>query len=1124
MAHKKHWMIALAFIGGVLALALIVRRNESFERLEVFGEADDAADYFRMKRLPEGATQLPVERYQAAFRQMELMPRYSTASGKFADSNALASPEVLGSWTALGPGNIGGRTRAWIIHPTQPDTMYAAGVAGGVWKTTDGGANWIPISDLMANIAVCSLAMPSGNPNVIYAGTGESFAGAIGVRGNGIFKTTDGGATWTQLTATANNSLFYFVNKLVVSPDGQRVYAATSNGVFRSLDGGTSWTQTLNQTTCDDMVRRSDQTGDVLFVACRPANQGTISRNTDAAGAGSWEPVLTETGMSRVSLALAPSNQNTIYAISSASNAAPGPSNRYISGLHAVFRSIESGASGSWAARVRNTDPVLFNTLLLSNPSVALCNNVFINQGHYDNVIAVDPVDANRVWVGGVSLFRSDDGGANWGIAPCDGQFHVDIHALTFHPQFNGTTNKTLFVGSDGGVFRLTDSRLGTRTQVCGVPNCAGQIASTSLNNNYGVTQFYHGLPYPDGKTYFGGTQDNGTPRGTEAGGVNGWAAISGGDGGYVAIDPNNTNVLYAATTRFSLLKSTNGGTNFSPSATGISDSLSLFIVPVVMDPNNSQRLWTGGGRMWRTDNAAGNWVSASVAQTSDIVSSIAVAPGNSNIVLAGTSSGFIQRTNAATTATATTDWPRVRPRSGLVSWVAFEPNNANVVYATYSTFNTAPNQFHVYKSVDGGATWTGLDGTGAGKLPDVPVHTIVVDPNNANRLYIGTDVGVFSSVDGGANWAVENSGFANVITEALAINTAGTTKYLFAFTHGRGAWRVELKNIPCGAVTNSTASLPNGQINTAYSQTLTASGGAAPYSFKLGSGVLPAGLTLAANGALTGTPTAAGIFSFTVSATDSNGCAATNIAVTLKIAGRVTFVSAASFGLGDQAPESIIAAFGVNLATGVEIGSAVPLPTTLRGTSFSIRDSAGIDRLAPLFFVSPGQVNLLMPAGLALGQASITANSGDGQLSLGTVNVVNVAPNMFSANASGTGYAAAVVFRLKANGAQSFEPIVTTNAQGAIVPIPIDLGPESDLVFLLAFGTGFRMNAGLQTIVATLSGAAAEVLYSGPQGDFVGLDQANIRLARNLAGKGDLELLFVAGGRPANRVRINVK
>jgi uncharacterized protein (TIGR03437 family) len=245
---------------------------------------------------------------------------------------------------------------------------------------------------------------------------------------------------------------------------------------------------------------------------------------------------------------------------------------------------------------------------------------------------------------------------------------------------------------------------------------------------------------------------------------------------------------------------------------------------------------------------------------------------------------------------------------------------------------------------------------------------------------------------------------------------------------------------------------------------------------------------------------------------------------VTLKIAGRVTLVSAASFGLGDVAVESIVAAFGVNLATGVEVANTIPLPTSLRGTSFTIRDSAGTERLAPLLFVSPNQVNLVMPPGLALGAAAITANSQDGQLSLGTVNVANVAPGVFTANASGSGYAAAVVFRLKADGAQSFEPTVMFNTQGAVVPIPIDLGPEGDQVFLLLFGTGFRLNEGLPTVVATLGGASAEVLYAGPQGDFVGLDQSNIRLARALAGRGEVELAFVVGGKPANRVRINIK
>src|SRR4030095_3974612 len=160
-----------------------------------------------------GAAELPVERYAAALRQMERMPVYSTALNRRLSPRERSSPEALGTWSFLGPGNIGGRTRAWGIHPTTPDTMWAAGVAGGVWKTTNGGVSWAPISDLIANLAVCTLALVPTNPDVIYAGTGESFAGNIGVTGNGIFKTTNGGASWTPLSVTANNTNFRFVNK-----------------------------------------------------------------------------------------------------------------------------------------------------------------------------------------------------------------------------------------------------------------------------------------------------------------------------------------------------------------------------------------------------------------------------------------------------------------------------------------------------------------------------------------------------------------------------------------------------------------------------------------------------------------------------------------------------------------------------------------------------------------------------------------------------------------------------------------------------------------------------------------------------------------------------------------------
>ena len=804
----------------VKRLNLAAEESATHEREDQFNEA---AEFFNLKRSPDGQSPIPVERYFVAQEHIQEMPRYTSATGRYTPSQkalglSTQELEVLGTWTPLGPGNIGGRTRALVIHPTTPNTMYAAGVAGGVWKTTNGGTSWTPLADLIANIAVNSLAIDPTNSNILYAGTGESFAGD-GVRGAGIFKTTDGGTNWTRL-ANTNTSNFFFVNDLVVSPNsGQRVYAATEKGLFRSLDGDTNWTSVLSQSRCTDLVIRTDQGTDYLFASCQPGGQGTIYRNTDAGAAGTWTAVLTEAGMGRASLALAPSNQNVIYAL--AASTVGGTGGNYTEGLHAVFRSTGSGATGTWTAQVRNSSPNVLNTLLLTNPLFAFqacvgTSTAFFNQGSYDNVIAVDPLDSNRVWTGGVDLFRSDDGGANWGIAsywwenPTDPQYaHADQHAIVFHPQYNGTSNRIMYVGNDGGLFRTDDARAATSTTV---PPCnsTASVVWTSLNNNYGVTQFYHGLPYPNGTTYFGGTQDNGTLRGTDGSGVNAWGRLLGGDGGYVALDPNNTNILYAENFNLSLRKSTNGGTNFSTATNGITEAATnfLFITPFLMDPTNAQRLWIGGRSMWRTDNAAGNWVQASTQITSGGISAIAVAPTNPNIVLVGANTGRIARTTVGTTATSSTVWTNHQTPRGTsgqyISWLTFDPTNANIAYATVASFNAAPPAVgHVFKSVDGGQTWASIDGAGATGIPDIPVHCIIVDPTNTARLYLGTDLGVFVSTDGGANWAVENTGFANVVTESLAVNSVAGTPNLFAFTHGRGAWRVSTAANACPTVTS---------------------------------------------------------------------------------------------------------------------------------------------------------------------------------------------------------------------------------------------------------------------------------------------------------------------------------
>lgn len=774
-----------------------------------YDEPDEAQAFYVLKRLPIGMKTLPVEKYFTAIRHIERMPQYSTALKMRLPSlqrrrgwSWPATAQALGTWQPLGPGNVGGRTRALLIDPRNPKIMYAAGVAGGVWKTWDEGNHWIPLTDLLPNIAVNSLAMDPQDSNVIYAGTGEGYFNGDAVRGAGIFKTDDGGMQWVRLKGT-DTADFHYVNAIVVSPhDSRRVYAATRTGVWRSLDGGASWAAVLpvNVTGgCLDLVMRTDQASDYLFAACGTFAQATVYRNIQAESDESWEAVLNEDGMGRTALAIAPSDQNIIYAVSA--SIVPGT---YLNGLHAVYRSDQSGDPGSWTAQVRNTDPKKLNTVLLSNPVYAVASvcgfgdDQLINQGWYDMAIAVDPVDPNRVWVGGIDVFRSDDGGKNWGQASHwwgsrgNARYvHADQHRFVFHPQYNGVTNRILYVANDGGIFRTDNAHAPVATQSNAPCNAAnGRVFWQALNNNYAVTQFYHGVPMPDGRAYFGGTQDNGTLLGTDERGSN-WIEILGGDGGYCAVDPTNPNILYAETQRGDLYKSTNGGQSFFRITTGLNDGGLLFITPFIMDPSDPRRLWTGGQYLWRTTTGGNLWERASVnirpTGTNRSISALAVAPTNPNRVMAGTRDGFLYRTDRALTASANTVWAFVRPRAGYVSWVAFDPIDEMIAYATYSTFGGK----HVWKTSDGGATWTSIDGEGETGLPDVPVHVIVVDPGDRQRLYIGTDVGVFVSTDGGATWFVENTGFANVVTESLSLVQREGQTMLFAFTHGRGAWRV---------------------------------------------------------------------------------------------------------------------------------------------------------------------------------------------------------------------------------------------------------------------------------------------------------------------------------------------
>jgi photosystem II stability/assembly factor-like uncharacterized protein len=774
--------------------------------------------------------------YTAAARQVDRLSRFASriarvipqaqaetrvwidGSRVVAAGERISATALLDAWTPLGPGNIGGRTRVVRFHPTIPTTIFAAGVSGGVWKSDDNGTTWRPAGDGLTNIAVNALAIDPLRPEIMYAGTGEGYfreeirGTGLPLRGAGVFVTRNGGNSWQQLTATAGVD-FQWVNDLELGvTDSRRIYAATRTGVWRSHDGGVTWSQLLAVNVrggCLDLTLRPDRADDVLFASCGSYDQATVYRFPNAAARADHEAVLREPAMGRTSLAIAASNPDVVYALA-ASNVG-GPGDNYRQGLLAVFRSDRGGAAGTWETRTSNQDPTYLHTLLLSNPAAAnirACNpqsaNSFTNMGWYINVIAVDPRDPNRVWAAGVDWFRSDDGGRSWGLAnwgSAAASVHVDQHTIAFHPGYDGDANQTVLIGNDGGIFRTTNARAATATGPRATCNGAGlAVQWQSLNRGYGVTQFYHGTPFPDGQQYLGGAQDNGTILGSDAAGPDGWRVVYGGDGGFSAVNPLDPRTFFAEFQWSNIARTNNGGANFLSIRTGLDQIVSdvlgpeanyLFVTPFVMDPNTPSRMWLGGEYLYRTtDGAVWSKGTQTRMPNAGVVSAVAVSPFRSDHVVSGTHRGDIVWTRNGSDIPSSITTQSSRPRDGWVTSVAFDPRTEGVIYATYGNFGGA----HVYRSIDGGTSWSSIDGSGPTGVPDIPVHSIAIDPDDPQRLYLGTDLGVLVSIDRGRTWQAEETGFGPAVTMWLSIvKVNGGPRYLFAFTHGRGAWRVPL-------------------------------------------------------------------------------------------------------------------------------------------------------------------------------------------------------------------------------------------------------------------------------------------------------------------------------------------
>jgi photosystem II stability/assembly factor-like uncharacterized protein len=837
------WVGATTIAIGSLLMTIPTRPERRETTTPRFDEPGAAARSDLARRQPTDRRLDMPRSYEAAMRHVASLARFSSAIGRDLPAaqpasrlwlsgsrvmslrDTISAADALDAWTPLGPGNIGGRTRVVKFHPAVPTTLFAAGVSGGIWKSDDSGTTWRPTGDGLTNIAVNSLLIDPAHPDVMYAGTGEGYlreeirGTGLPLRGSGIYVTTDGARSWQQLPAT-NTPDFHWVNDLEFGVnDSRRIYAATRSGVWRSTDHGATWARLLAVDArggCLDLALRPDRAEDVLFASCGSYEQATVYRFPRAADRSDAEVVLREPDMGRTSLAIAPSSSDVIYALA-ASNA-PGPHGIYEQGLLAVYRSDRGGIAGSWETRVTNNDPTFLNTMLLTNTASAaarVCNPqgssaLPSTMGWYNNVIAVDPRDPNRVWAAGVDWFRSDDGGRQWGLAswgnPVNASLpsysHSDQHAITFHPHYDGESNQVALIGNDGGIFRTTNARAATSHGPLAA--CTGgqpiQIAWSSLNRGYGVTQFYHGTPFPDGTQYLAGAQDNGTLLGSDAAGPDGWRLVFGGDGGFSAVHPTQTGTWLMEYQWASLGRTTNSGLTISQSRTGLdpifADNLGpeanyLFIPPFTHDLV-SNVIWLGGEFLYQGGTFGLGWSKVLSSRTpgGGRISAIAISPIGTATVFAGTDRGHILRTTNATQPVAAITFTTTQPRQGWVTSIAVDPQSG-AVYATYGNFGGP----HVFRSIDNGETWQSLDGSGPNGFPDVPVHSIVVDPDDQLRLYLGTDLGVMMSIDGGHTRMVEETGFGPAVTMWLSlIRTPAGQKRLFAFTHGRGVWRVTLR------------------------------------------------------------------------------------------------------------------------------------------------------------------------------------------------------------------------------------------------------------------------------------------------------------------------------------------
>lgn len=688
------------------------------------------------------------------------LKRLQTERKRVQKSLPQAAPAAAARWQLAGPTNIGGRCTALVCDPANPDRLWIGSAGGGVWASTDAGRNWKFRWRANGPLQIGALAMDPAKPTTLYCGTGEANLSADSYPGDGVYRSTNGGLSWSAWALSARNGIPRRVGTIAVDPfDARHVLvggvgydrvspAGDLGGLFTTRDGGTTWARESFVSTgnywCHKVVFDPSRAGRVFATVTEQGMASGIWRSTD--GGRSWQQLRaglpSPDRIGRTSLAISPSKPRVIFAI--CADAADQDD-----GVLGVFKSINGGDSWTNVAGGHFADE---------------------GQMSYGNAIAVHPTDSDHVVCGGVDLHRTQNGGKTWFVAShwdakrdTPTYAHADHHIVMMPAARPGR----VYSANDGG---LDVSEDGGRTW-------------SNRSRGLSVTMYYDlDVAQSDVRLFGGGAQDNGTLV-TTTGALDDAFELLGGDGGWMVVDPNEAGHIVASYQFGGMYRFRNGTSrNISPPFKP-QESGGIWMVYITIDPNNSNTLYTGNQRVYRSRNDGLSWDALTPVLDNSPITAIEVAPANSKHIYVGTENGgFFRSLDGGATWTANLGGGTLP--GVTITRIETAPGDARDVVVTVANFGNR----HVFRSTDSGTSWIDIDG---GRLPDVPHHALLIRPDRPSELWVCNDAGVFLSNDGGATWRNATGNLPPVMVVDLVFHAASKT--LLAATYGRSIWRLKL-------------------------------------------------------------------------------------------------------------------------------------------------------------------------------------------------------------------------------------------------------------------------------------------------------------------------------------------